>query len=57
MLEIAGTKLYDLKEVCEMFDANIQTVRQWIKSGKLPAKKIGRAYYCSEEDLKKFIAH
>ena len=66
MIEVSDIKLYDLKEVCKKFNASIQTVRRWIKSGKLNvrrwiksgklnAKKIGRNYYCTDDDLKEFL--
>jgi len=30
------------------------TVGQWIRSEKLPARKIGRVYFMNEEDIKSY---
>ncbi|MCX4254758.1 MAG: helix-turn-helix domain-containing protein [Bacilli bacterium] len=48
-------KVYDLNEVCELLKMNIQTIRIYIKEGKLKASKIGRKYIITEDDLKEFI--
>ena len=50
-------KTYTVKEISEMLGKNPETVRRWIRDGKLKAgqntKKGGN--YVSEEDLKKFL--
>jgi len=33
----------------------MDTIRSWIRSGKLPAYKPGRTYLVKREDLEKFI--
>ena len=48
-------KVYDLNEVWELLKMNIQTIRIYIKEGKLKASKIGRKYIITEDDLKEFI--
>lgn len=48
-------KVYDLNEVCELLKMNIQTIRIYIKEGKLKASKIGRKYIITEDDLKELI--
>ncbi len=48
-------KIYDLNEVCEILNMNIQTIRIYIKEGKLKASKVGRKYVITEEDFKAFL--
>lgn len=48
-------KIYDLNEVCEILKMNIQTIRIYIKEGKLKASKVGRKYVITEEDFKGFL--
>ena len=48
-------KIYDLNEVCDILKMNIQTIRIYIKEGKLKASKIGRKYIITEEDFKAFL--
>ena len=48
-------KIYDLNEVCEILKMNIQTIRIYIKEGKLKASKVGRKYVITEDDFKTFL--
>jgi excisionase family DNA binding protein len=50
--------IYNTKEIAELLNINEETVRRWIRSGKLKAerssKKQGNVVY--EEDLFEFIS-
>lgn len=48
-------KVYDLKEVCELLKMNIQTIRKYIREGKLKASKVGTHYMITEEAIKEFL--
>ena len=48
-------KVYDINEVCELLKMNIQTIRIYIREGKLKASKVGRKYIITEENLKEFL--
>lgn len=48
-------KVYNLKEVVQLLGLNIQTIRQYIKDGKLKASKIGTHYIVTDEGLKEFL--
>jgi len=48
-------QLYDVHEVAEICRVTPETVREWIKSEKLPAVKPGRSYLIDEEDLRAFL--
>ena len=48
-------KLYDLDEVVELLGLNIQTIRIYIKEGKLKASKVGRKYVVTDEEIKEFL--
>jgi len=48
-------KLYTTEEIAALFKVHYKTVLRWIKLGKLPATKIGRRYYISEEDLQQLL--
>ncbi len=47
--------MYKVKEVCEMFNIHELTCLELIKSGRLKAIKLGRAYRIPKEALDKFI--
>lgn len=48
-------KVYNLKEVVKLLGLNIQTIRQYIKEGKLKASKIGTHYIVTDESIKEFL--
>lgn len=48
-------KIYDLKEVVKILGLNIQTVRKFIKEGKLKASKVGTHYMVTEDAIKEFL--
>ena len=48
-------QVYNLKEVVKLLGLNIQTVRQYIKEGKLKASKIGTHYIVTDEAIKEFL--
>lgn len=54
-LEVAGEKVLRVEKVAEQLQVHPQTVRRYIKDGKLKAVKIGSAFYIAESELKEFI--
>ena len=48
-------KLLSLKEVSEVLRLNINTVRRYVREGKIRAAKFGRIYRVREEALEEFI--
>lgn len=48
-------KIYDLKEVVNLLGLNIQTIRKFIKEGKLKASKVGTHYMVTEDAIKEFL--
>lgn len=55
MIKIDNIKAYDVQEVAKLLDTSAQTIRAYIKNGKIKAQKIGRTYIVTEETLKEFI--
>jgi excisionase family DNA binding protein len=47
--------IYDLKDLSKKLKISIRTLREYVKAGKLKAKKIGRAYYVTEQSLMAFL--
>ncbi|MBW2489730.1 MAG: helix-turn-helix domain-containing protein [Deltaproteobacteria bacterium] len=47
--------VYDLKDLSKILKISIRTLRVYIKSGNLKAKKIGKAYYVTEPNLMAFL--
>lgn len=45
-----------VSEAARQLRQSVYTIRNWIKSGKLEASKIGRSYLISEEAIRAIIA-
>lgn len=55
MIKIDDVKAYNVQEVSRLLGISAQTVRAYIKCGKLKAQKTGTRYMITEETLKAFI--
>jgi len=55
MINLESIKMYDLQELSEKIGISVVSLREWIKQGKLKAKKLGVKYYVSEESLIEFL--
>lgn len=55
MIKIADVKAYNVQEAAELLAVSPQTIRSYIKQGKLKAQKAGSKYIITEETLKAFV--
>lgn len=53
--QIAGVILYDLQEVSSKIGLSVRTLREYIKSSKIEAKKLGRSYHINETEIQRFL--
>lgn len=51
----ASRQIYDAQKLAKFFGVSRETVRDWCKTGKLPAFKIGKEWKVRVEDLQKLI--
>jgi excisionase family DNA binding protein len=54
-IKIAGQNVYTVQEVAEALKITPQTVRAYIKQGRLKGQRVGRPLLISEDSLKKFL--
>ena len=52
---IEGIKFYNIPEVAQTLNVTPQTVRLYIKKGKLKSQRIGRPILITESNLKEFL--
>lgn len=45
-----------LQEIADELKLHIETVREWVRTKRLPAYKVGRDYRVKRTDLNKFLA-
>ena len=53
---IEGIKFYKVPEVAEALQVTPQTIRTWLKNGRMKSIRIGRPIYITEKSLKEFLA-
>ena len=52
---IEGVKFYTIPETASALKVTSQTVRAWIKRGRLKGMRIGRPILITENNLKEFL--
>ena len=53
--EIEGIVIYNLEELRDILEVSVITLGKYIRSGKLKGRKIGRRWYVSRDNLKRFL--
>jgi excisionase family DNA binding protein len=48
-------KLYTAPETAEILQLKTDTIRRYIRSGKLKGVKVGKAWLVAESEIKRFI--
>lgn len=52
---IEGIKFYTIPETAEALKVTSQTIRTWIKQGKIKSQRIGRPILITEKNLREFL--
>ncbi len=55
MKEIEGIKLYTVTETAELLGITPQTVRAYIKAGRLRGQRVGRPILITERSIRQFL--
>lgn len=57
MKTILNVNFYDVNETAGMLGLAIVTTRNYFKTGRIPARKIGKSWYADENDIKIFLSN
>jgi excisionase family DNA binding protein len=52
---IEGIKFYTIPDIATALKVTPQTIRAWIKQGKIKSQRIGRPILITENNLKEFL--
>jgi excisionase family DNA binding protein len=55
MVEIENIKFYNIQEIAKALGVTPQTIRAYIKQGKIKSQRIGRPILIKESNLKEFL--
>ena len=50
-----GEKLYTVEQAAEQLQVDPESIRIWLRSGKLKGNKVGRLWRIKERDLEAFL--
>lgn len=52
---IEGIRFYTIPDIAKALQVTPQTIRAWIKQGKIKGQRIGRPILITENNLKEFL--
>jgi len=55
MIEIGNIKAYDVQEIAKMFDMTPQSIRKFIREGRIKGRKVGTRWYVTEEAIRDYL--
>jgi len=53
--QIGDTKLYSIKDLSKSLGLTERTIREWFRQRRLNGVKLGKEWYISDENLKRFL--
>ena len=53
---IEGIRFYTIPDIAKALQVTPQTIRAWIKQGKIKSQRIGRPILITENNLKEFLS-
>lgn len=56
MKQVAGIKLYSVRDLHEALGVNERTIREWFNKKRLRGVKISKGWYVTEENLRAFLS-
>jgi len=57
MTEIGDFRLYTIREAAKLLGFSYDGIRQYIKTGKIKARKLGVKYFITEKALKDYFSN
>ena len=55
-IEVGNLKLFTIKELESLLDVSQNTVRSYLRTGKLKGRKLGVKWFVTEESLTEYFA-
>lgn len=55
MIKLEKTTAYDTVETAEKLGVTVNTIRRYLREGRIRCQKIGHKYYVTEDTLKEFL--
>jgi len=54
-IDLNGLTLFNVEELATKLDVNENTIRQYLKAGKLQGRKLGKKWFISTDNLRAYF--
>jgi len=55
MKQFGDIKFYDVQEIARIFDMTPQSIRKFIREGRIKGRKVGTRWYVTEEAIRDYL--
>ena len=55
MIQIGDIKAYDVQEIAKALNMTPQSVRKFIREGRIKGRKVGTRWYVTEEAIRDYL--
>ena len=55
MKQIGDIRFYDVQEIAKAFDMTPQSIRKFLREGRIKARKFGTRWYVAEEAMREYL--
>ena len=55
MIQIGDIKAYDVQEIAKLFDMTPQSIRRFLREGRIKGRKVGTRWYVTEEAIRDYL--
>lgn len=55
MRQLGDIRAYDVQEIAKIFDMTPQSIRKFLKEGRIKGRKFGTRWYVTEEAMRNFL--
>ena len=52
---IGTVTIYDAKELADLLDTTVTTIRNYLREGRIVGRKIGKQWYVSEDAIRQYF--
>ena len=55
MIQIGDIKAYDVQEIAKLFDMTPQSIRRFLREGRIKGRQVGTRWYVTEEAIRDYL--
>ncbi len=55
MIKLGDIRAYDVQEIAKIFDMTPQSIRKFLREGRIRGRKFGTRWYVTEEAMREYL--